>query len=716
MADLQFKLLPWQQTVFSDKTRFKVVAAGRRCGKSRLAATALIIEGLRCPAGSAVMYVAPTNGQARQIIWDVLLEIGREVISSSHINNQDITLINGAKIYVRGADRPDTLRGVSLTFVVLDEVADIKPEAWEQVIRAALSDKKGRGLFIGTPKGRNWFYDMYKLGLEEEDPEWKSWHFTTADNPLIDPKEIENAKKTMSTFAFNQEYKASFNNAGADVFKEEWLKYGVEPEYGSYYIACDLAGFEEVARAAANAKIKLDESAIAVVKVTDDGVWFVKEIIHGRWDIQETATKLLMAIRDYRPLAVGIERGALKNAVMPYLMDMMRKNNTFAHIQDLTHGNKKKADRIIWALQGRFEHGRIVLNSEEDWDEFIDQLLLFPSKGVHDDLCFVPGTMISTPSGDKPIESLKVGDLVNTPIGPKPVLASKLTNKQAEVYTLNAGLVGTGNHPVMTNNGWIDLCKLQKDDILVYQENRNTSWVSQLKKAWFVSRFTSMDTSTTDIQKPNEKLIGAISPSLVGVGYSTVMFGSSTMGQSQKDTRYTIKTETSSTTTLQTLFALVSKTISLNTWNRSLEKRNRLKDLNTLPKSEKKLPNGTNLRLERLGISNMAQNLGKIASQLSTFARSVAQSLSPSRLQEFIIALGSVRQLHGEKGILTTTLLKQKHPVYNLTISDAHCYYANGILVHNCDALSYVDQIAVTTYFEGDDEDKWEPIDVISGV
>ena len=227
---------------------------------------------------------------------------------------------------------------------------------------------------------------MYKLGLEEEDPEWKSWHFTTADNPLIDPKEIENAKKTMSTFAFNQEYKASFNNAGADVFKEEWLKYGVEPEYGSYYIACDLAGFEEGARAAANAKIKLDESAIAIVKVTDDGTWFVKEIVHGRWDIQETATKILMAIREYRPLSVGIERGALKNAVMPYLMDMMRKNNTFAHIQDLTHGNKKKADRIIWALQGRFEHGRIVLNSDEDWDEFIDQLLLFPSKGVHDDL------------------------------------------------------------------------------------------------------------------------------------------------------------------------------------------------------------------------------------------------------------------------------------------------------------------------------------------
>lgn len=386
MADLNFQLLPWQQEVFADKTRFKVVAAGRRCGKSRLAATALIIEALRCPAGSAVLYVAPTNGQARQIIWDVLLEIGREVIQNSHINNMDITTINGAKIYVRGADRPDTLRGVSLTYAVLDEVADIKPEAWEQVIRASLSDKKGRALFIGTPKGRNWFFDIFKLGQSDDDHDWKSWHFTTKDNPLIDPSEIEAAKKSMSSFSFKQEYMASFDNAGSDVFKEEWIKYGEEPDYGSYFIACDLAGFEEVAVQAANSKKRLDESAIAVVKVTEDGKWFVKEIEHGRWDIRETAVRILKAIRDYRPLSVGIERGALKNAVLPYLSDLMRKNNVYSHIVDLTHGNKKKADRIIWALQGRFEHGRIVLNTEQNWDDFIDQLLMFPARGVHDDL------------------------------------------------------------------------------------------------------------------------------------------------------------------------------------------------------------------------------------------------------------------------------------------------------------------------------------------
>ncbi len=264
--------------------------------------------------------------------------------------------------------------------------SDIKPEAWEQVIRASLSDKKGRAMFIGTPRGRNWFYDMFRLGQEAEDKDWKSWHFTTQDNPLIDPTEIESAKKTLSTFAFKQEYMASFDNAGSDVFKEEWLKYGVEPDYGSYYIAVDLAGFEEVAKQAANSKKRLDQTAISVVKVTDDGKWFVKEIAYGRWDIRETAATILLKMREYRPLSVGIERGSLKNAVLPYLSDLMRKNNVYSHIVDLTHGNRKKTDRIIWSLQGRFEHGRIVLNSEEDWDEFKDQLLMFPAQGVHDDL------------------------------------------------------------------------------------------------------------------------------------------------------------------------------------------------------------------------------------------------------------------------------------------------------------------------------------------
>lgn len=385
-TELNFKLLKWQQKVFQDKTRFKIVAAGRRCGKSRLSAVSLLIEALNCPEGSSVMYVAPTLGQARSIIWDLLHDLGRPVIKSSHVNNLEITLINGRKILVRGADNPDSLRGVSLVYLVLDEVAFIKQEIWEKVLRAALSDKKGRALFISTPSGRNWFYDMFKLGQSQTDDEWKSWHFTTQDNETIDPKEIEAAKRTLSSFAFKQEYLSSFDTAGTDVFKPEWFKTGTEPTDGDYVVAIDLAGFEEVAKNAGASKKRLDETAIAIVKIADSGDWWVKSIEHGRWDIKDTAQKILDIIRDYRPQSIGIEKGALKNAVLPYLSDLMRKYNTYCHIHDLTHGNKKKADRIVWSLQGRLEHGRIKFNADGDWDEFKDQLVMFPTAGVHDDL------------------------------------------------------------------------------------------------------------------------------------------------------------------------------------------------------------------------------------------------------------------------------------------------------------------------------------------
>jgi hypothetical protein len=386
MSDLNFQLLKWQQEVFKAEHRFKVVAAGRRCGKSRLSAVTLLIEALNCPEGSAVMYVAPTMGQARTIIWDLLHDLGRPVIKASHVNNLEITLINGRKIMVRGADNPDSLRGVSLTYLVMDEVAYIKADIWERVLRAALSDKKGRAMFISTPAGRNHFYDWFKLGQSGEDEEWKSWHFTTADNETIDPKEIESAKKTLSSFAFRQEYMSSFDTAGTDVFKAEWFKLKKEPKEGDYVVAIDLAGFEEVGKQASASKKRLDETAIAIVKITDDGAWWVKSIEHGRWDIKATAQKILTIIRDYQPRSIGIEKGALKNAVLPYLSDFMRKDNVYAHIVDLTHGNKKKADRVVWSLQGRMEHGRVSFNPDEDWDEFKDQLMLFPTNGVHDDL------------------------------------------------------------------------------------------------------------------------------------------------------------------------------------------------------------------------------------------------------------------------------------------------------------------------------------------
>jgi phage terminase large subunit-like protein len=387
MANLNWSLLPWQIEVWQSQKRFKVIIAGRRTGKSNLSIKKIIAAGLEAPTGSAVLYVGPTQAQTRQIAWDAILEQGREVIKSAHVNSMDVTLVNGVKIHLRSAENPDTLRGLKLHFVVIDEAAFIKDsDIWSKVIRPALSDLKGEAWFISSPAGRNWLYDLYKYADEGEDPEWGAWHKTTFDNPTIDPKEIEAAKKTLSSFAFKSEFLASFDTAGSDLFKQEWLKYKDEPQYGDFVIAIDLAGFEDVAKNAGASKKRLDESAITVCKILDNGDWWVKKIIHGRWDIRETASKILLAVKEYQPVAVGIERGALKNAVMHYLQDLMRKNNVYSHIHDLTHGNKRKTDRVIWALQGRFEHGRISLNKDEDWKEFEDQFIMFPATGVHDDL------------------------------------------------------------------------------------------------------------------------------------------------------------------------------------------------------------------------------------------------------------------------------------------------------------------------------------------
>ena len=384
MSDLQVELLPWQQDVYNASERFKVVAAGRRCGKSRLAAWMLILNALESSKGH-VFYVAPTQGQARDIMWGVLLELAHPIVASSHVNNMQIKLINGATISLKGADRPDTMRGVSLKFLVMDEYADMKPSVWEEVLRPALADQKGSALFIGTPKGRNHFYELYKYAELEGDETYKAWHFTSYDNPLLDPEEIDTAKKSMSSYAFRQEFMASFEALGSEIFKEDWVAFGEEPDEGDYYIAVDLAGFADIAKASNSKAKRLDTTAIAVVKANMDG-WFVADIIYGRWDIKKTAKKIFDAVHHYRPVSVGIEKGALKNAVLPYLTDLMKSQQRFFRVEELTHGNQKKIDRVVWALQGRFEHGQITL-AEGDWNtEFCDQLFQFPNPLVHDDL------------------------------------------------------------------------------------------------------------------------------------------------------------------------------------------------------------------------------------------------------------------------------------------------------------------------------------------
>lgn len=388
MADINVSLHDAQMEIFKSEARFKVISAGRRFGKSRLAAWVLLIKALQSKSKD-VFYVGPTFQQSKDIMWGMLKELGRDVIKAAHENTAVLTLINDRKIYLKGSDRPDTLRGVGLEYVVLDEYASMKPEVWEMILRPTLADVKGGAMFIGTPAGKNHFYKLFLEAQENED--WEAFQFNSTDNPLLDPKEIQAAKSSMSTQAFRQEFEATFESFSGGIFKEEWIKY-VDDEadfkentIGHYVVSVDPAGFEAASKERGLKSSKLDETAISVVKIVGDE-WLVKDIYHGRWGIKETANRILNAAMDCEASSVGIEAGALKNAIMPYLEDEMRTKGRWVNITDVTHGGKRKIDRITWSLQGRLEHGKIKFRKAEWNEHFISQMMDFPSPLSHDDL------------------------------------------------------------------------------------------------------------------------------------------------------------------------------------------------------------------------------------------------------------------------------------------------------------------------------------------
>lgn len=395
--ELNFTFHPAQKLIYESAARFKVVAAGRRFGKSYLAAMLMLMYGIQSThkglsgkeydvATKPIYYIGPTFEQAKRIMWDLIQHLGRPLIAKTHENSATITLVNGRKIIIKGSDDPDSLRGLGYHFVVMDEYAFMKPDVWTKIVRPALTDVEGHALFIGTPEGENHFFELFVEAKSVGLPIWEAWQFTTLDNPTLDVGDVRSAKDQLSSSEFAQEYEASFATAKGSVFNPKWWQYAEKcPFQGDTYIAVDLAGFSNTGTLTRKELKIRDESAIAVVTTGPEG-WFIEDIRHGQWDVRRTALEIMSAYRDYRPVAVGIERGMAKNAVMPYLEDEMGRLNCYYVVNELTHGNQKKADRIRWALQGRAEKGRITLNDGEWTSRFIRQASDFPSTLAHDDL------------------------------------------------------------------------------------------------------------------------------------------------------------------------------------------------------------------------------------------------------------------------------------------------------------------------------------------
>lgn len=392
MTELNFNLHPAQLEIFTDPARFKVVVAGRRFGKSYLSGVVALIEALKNKnekgydlKNTDVYYVAPTFQQGKDIMWRLLKDFARDVTESVHENTGVLRLINGRQIHIKGSDRPDNLRGVGLSFVVMDEYASMKPETWDMIIAPTLADVEGGALFIGTPAGKNHFYNLYQSAHKWED--WKAFEFKTIDNPYIKAKEVERARSTMTHEAFKQEHEASFSAGSGSVFNVHTMV-EVEADYhmdGFTYMTVDPAGYEQVNPLKMSKNSNLDETAIAITTVGQDG-WLVEDILTGRWGIRETSLQILRAYQKFQPMVIGIEKGSLMNALMPYLQDQSRRLRLFPNIQAVTHGNKKKQERIVWALQGRLQNERLYFKPFKNLNKFKDQLMDFPNPLSHDDM------------------------------------------------------------------------------------------------------------------------------------------------------------------------------------------------------------------------------------------------------------------------------------------------------------------------------------------
>jgi hypothetical protein len=206
-----------QTKIFDDSTRFRVVVAGRRFGKTFLSTAELLARALTAKDQN-VWYVAPTYKAAKEIAWEMLIsQIPKEYIQKTNESSLTISLLNGSSIALKGAEKPDNLRGRSLDFVVMDEFADMRKEAWFEVIRPSLSDRQGGALFIGTPKGRNHFYDLWGKGVDYDDG-WSSHQYTTLEGGNVPSAEIESAKADLDERTFQQEYEAKFVNYSGIIY------------------------------------------------------------------------------------------------------------------------------------------------------------------------------------------------------------------------------------------------------------------------------------------------------------------------------------------------------------------------------------------------------------------------------------------------------------------------------------------------------------------
>ncbi len=299
---------PWQDECHRDRKRFNVYAVHRRAGKTVMSLITLIDEAIQFDLElGTFVYLAPLLKQAENIAWAKLKQICKPLIMTGGVETRegDLEILfkhNGARIRLFGANNPDEIRGMGLDGVVIDEVAQIDPEVWDEIVQPTLSDRLGWATFIGTPKGINLFSELY-FGAEAQD-DWHSARYTVYDTNAIDPTEVERLRKstTMTENAFAREYLCDFMAAAEDqVMSLTDVENASRREYKEkdYYKAARIIGVDP-------ARFGDDRSVIC----KRQGLQALDLIAMQGLDNMALAGRVAAEIQDFKPDAVFIDAGA----------------------------------------------------------------------------------------------------------------------------------------------------------------------------------------------------------------------------------------------------------------------------------------------------------------------------------------------------------------------------------------------------------------------
>ena len=216
---------PGQSFLHASNTRFKVVVSGRRWGKSLLAAKEAEVMILKPQTRGWIVSKTYDLGEKvfREIYNNLVRRFKLETVRKSYSSKSGSMYLEfpwESVVEVKSAEHPDSLMGEGLDWLVFDECASCKSSIWEQYLRPTLSDKNGWALFITTPRGYNWIYDLWKRGNDPDYPEWESFRFPSWNNPYLSKDDIEEARRTLSKATFEQEYGATFTFSSGQVYKE----------------------------------------------------------------------------------------------------------------------------------------------------------------------------------------------------------------------------------------------------------------------------------------------------------------------------------------------------------------------------------------------------------------------------------------------------------------------------------------------------------------